>query len=152
MSFDNKLDEYILNLVQSNDVSEQGDLQKILKEHGFDVSQATLSRHLKRLKIVKIATGVYKATDTQLTHVPLVLNILVSDFGMLILHTLPGHANGLAYVIDQRYVNQQPHENKGGDILGTIAGDDTVLVIVKDKSALERVVALLREDFSYHKS
>ncbi|MDR3502629.1 MAG: ArgR family transcriptional regulator [Legionella sp.] len=148
MSQDALLDGHILNIVQTEKISEQIDLQKSLTERGYTIPQATLSRRLKKLKIAKVA-GVYQVVDFNIPNLPLVLNIQISDFGLIVLHTHPGNANSLAYYIDKKYVSFSMQSNKNTGILGTIAGDDTVLLIVKSKEKQEEIVQLLRAEFPY---
>jgi transcriptional regulator of arginine metabolism len=150
MSYDTVLDGHILNIVQNQDVHEQLDLQNYLKDRGYDIPQATLSRRLKKLKIAKVA-GIYKVVDLNIPNLPLVLNIQVSEFGLIVLHTHPGNASSLAYYIDQKWVAYQPHSIKRSGILGTIAGDDTVILIIESKTHLKQVLALLHEEFPYMK-
>ncbi|WP_133135041.1 arginine repressor [Legionella rowbothamii] len=148
MSQDALLDGHILNIVQTEKIYEQSDLQKSLMDRGYNIPQATLSRRLKKLKIAKVS-GVYQVVDFNIPNLPLVLNIQVSDFGLIVLHTHPGNANGLAYYIDKKYISFSMHGNKNTGILGTIAGDDTVLLIVKSKEKQEEVLQLLRAEFPY---
>ncbi len=142
------LDGYIINIIQSNKITEQMELQNYLKAKGYDVPQATLSRRLKKLKIVKVS-GVYKVIDFGSSNVPLVLGIQVSEFGLIVLHTEPGNANSLGYFIDQKYVNFHSFDDKDSGILGTIAGDDTLLLIIKSKDYLQKVLELLHGEFPY---
>lgn len=148
MLYDTTLDGHIMNIIQIDEISEQGDLQNILKKRGFDVPQATLSRRLKKLKIAKVA-GVYKVIDFNQTNLPSILNIEVSDFGFIVLHTNPGSANGLGYFIDHKYVDYFQKNNKKSGVLGSIAGDDTVLVIVKNKNDLKNFLELIKIDFPH---
>lgn len=148
MSHDAIIDGHILNIIQNNEILEQGDLQKLLQERGYDIPQATLSRRLKKLKIAKVS-GIYKVIDFNQPHLPLVLNIQVSDFGLIVLHTHPGQANSLAYFLDQKYVSYSPRDTKKSGILGTIAGDDTVLLIVKSKQDIDHVLSILQKEFPY---
>ncbi|MDR0406624.1 MAG: hypothetical protein LBH38_00855 [Holosporales bacterium] len=138
------LEEYILSIIQNNEISEQNDLQKILRHHGICISQATLSRKLRKLKITKIS-GLYKVMEFNPAYLPIVLNIQVSDYGLVVLRTNPGQANSLAYFLDQKYVTAHS-EN---EILGTIAGDDTVLIITKNKESLEKILDTIYKDFPY---
>lgn len=147
MSHNNTLEEHILNYVQKIDIREQSELQKLLKDRGFDIPQATLSRRLKKLNIAKIG-GIYKIIELKRPNLPVVLNIQVSEFGLIVLHTHPGNANNLALFIDQKYVTLHPQHPKEYGILGTIAGDDTVLIIVKGKEDIDKVLKLLKEAFS----
>lgn len=148
MSKDAVLDSHIINIIQSNKIAEQLELQHSLKVRGYDIPQATLSRRLKKLKIAKVS-GVYKVVDFVNSSLPLVLSIHVSDYGLVILHTDPGNASSLGYYIDQKYVNYHSFEEKDSGVLGTIAGDDTLLLIIKGKDYLEKVLQLLHEEFPY---
>ena len=148
MSFDATLDSHILNIIQSNDIFEQSDLQKMLKSRGYTVPQATLSRRLKKLKIAKVS-GIYKVIDYNQPNLPLVLNMDISDLGLIVLHTHPGQANSLGYFLDQKYVNFSHKDKQPSGILGTLAGDDTVLVIIKSKRDLDKVLKAICEDFPY---
>ncbi|MBI2785010.1 MAG: ArgR family transcriptional regulator [Legionella longbeachae] len=148
MSQDAALDGHILNIVQTERILEQIDLQNSLKKRGYTIPQATLSRRLKKLKIAKIE-GIYQVVDFNIPNLPLVLNMQVSDYGLIILHTHPGNANSLAFFIDRKYVSYSPQNTQNSGILGTIAGDDTVLLIVKNKEQLQNVMDLLQDEFPY---
>lgn len=150
MSQDPALDGHILNIVQTEHVEEQIDLQNSLKERGYIIPQATLSRRLKKLKIAKIG-GTYQIVDFNLPNLPLVLNMQISEYGLIILHTHPGNANSLAFYIDRKYVSFSLQNTQNSGILGTIAGDDTVLLIVKNKEQLPHVIQLLQDEFPYLK-
>ncbi|KTC90102.1 arginine repressor [Fluoribacter dumoffii] len=144
------LDGHILNIVQTEKIAEQVDLQNSLKARGYNIPQATLSRRLKKLKIAKIG-GTYQAVDFNMPNLPLVLNMQVSDFGLIVLHTHPGNANSLAFYIDRKFVSFSSQMIQNSGILGTIAGDDTVLLITKSKEQLNQVIQLLHEEFPYLK-
>ncbi|CEG55633.1 arginine repressor [Legionella fallonii] len=148
MTKDAVLDGYIVNIIQSHNISEQMELQNYLKAKGYDVPQATLSRRLKKLKIAKVS-GLYKVVDFASSNAPLVLGIHVSEYGLIVLHTEPGNANSLGYFIDQKYVNFHSFDDKDSGILGTIAGDDTLLLIIKGKDYLGKVSLLLQKEFPY---
>lgn len=151
MSSKKMVENHIVNIIQNEQVREQSDLQELLKLRGYDIPQATLSRKLKKLNIAKV-DGMYKIIDFGSFSLPVVLNMKVSDFGLIILHTHPGNASSLAYFIDQKYVSYDVHDAQKSVILGTIAGDDTVIVIVKNKSALKEVITLFESLFPYLKS
>ena len=142
---DQMLDKQIIQIIQAGGIAEQSQLQEALKRLGYDIPQATLSRRLKKLKIAKVE-GIYKAIDFNMVFVPPVLNLQVAEPNLIVLHTYPGNGNSLAYFIDQKYISFYSHKNENHDILGTIAGDDTVLVIVKDLSALKKTVLMLEEE------
>jgi transcriptional regulator of arginine metabolism len=148
MSQDNVLDGLILNIVQTEEITEQIDLQNSLKERGYIIPQATLSRRLKKLKIAKIA-GLYQIVDFNVPSLPLVLNMQISDLGLIVLHTHPGNANSLAYFIDKKYVSFSSQDSKNSGVLGTIAGDDTVLLIIKSRECLNQIIDFLHNEFPY---
>lgn len=148
LSYDNLLDDLIMTIIQSEVIAEQSDLQESLKKRGYDIPQATLSRRLKKMKIAKVS-GIYKIIDYNQPGLPLVLNIQVSEFGLIVLQTHPGNANSLAYYLDRKYVSFSIKESSRSGILGTIAGDDTVLLIIKNQTDQQKVYNLLREEFPY---
>nr|WP_321407413.1 ArgR family transcriptional regulator [uncultured Carboxylicivirga sp.] len=127
----------IKHLVSSRKVSSQEELVSLLEEEGFKLTQATLSRDLKYLKVAKVPdveTG-YKYVIPEIgqkveASLPSNEDFPVSgvesmEFSgqMAIIKTRPGFANGIASVID----SHGPYE-----ILGTIAGDDTILLISRE--------------------
>ncbi|MDX5596187.1 MAG: hypothetical protein O7160_02400 [Wolbachia endosymbiont of Andrena labialis] len=73
----------------------------------------------------------------------------ISDFGLIVLHTQPGQASSLAYFLDQKYVIYSLNNSKNIGIIGTIAGDDTVLLIIKSKAELNKVLQSIYETFPY---
>ena len=134
----------IKEILQSNEVSSQEMLLNILTDKGFDVTQATLSRDIKELKIVKVPTAIgsyaYRLSgvmsDVQ-------EEIPVSSFGFVsiefsgqlaIVKTRPGYAMAIAGEIDGRASQY---------ILGTVAGDDTILLIPRENINKDEVIASL---------
>ena len=125
----------IRRLIASQNISSQDELMKILEKQGYEMTQATLSRDLKYLKVAKMpdnqAGYVYILPDKEQVVEEAELSgqglsgLISLDFaqGMAILRTLPGHASSIAYTID----NLDAYE-----IAGTIAGDDTILLIPRD--------------------
>ena len=137
----------IRRLISSSNISSQDELLKLLENQGFEMTQATLSRDLKYLKVAKMpddAAGyVYILPDREqlienadLSGTP--FNGFVSiDFarGMAIMRTIPGHASSIAYALD----NMNAYE-----LVGTIAGDDTILIIPRDGVSRSDLMNLLR--------
>ena len=128
----------ILDLVGSGGVTSQEHLRAKLEALGYAVTQSTLSRDLKELDLVKTARGyelpVAKENTAQIAHRRLeqavLLYLLRCDRAQnfVVLRTEAGHAHPLAAAIDQAGLD---------GVLGTIAGDDTVLVLARDESAAE---------------
>ena len=122
----------IENIIRTEVIRSQDDLQKSLINKGFAVTQATLSRDIRQLKIVKTQDKegryVYILPDMTMQEPRLPTALLdksVVEFSgnLAVIKTRPGYAMGLASDID---------DNAPEEILGTIAGDDTILVIPRE--------------------
>ena len=122
----------IEDIIRKEVIRNQDDLQKSLIDKGFDATQATLSRDIRQLKIVKAQDSedryVYVLPDMAIQEPRLPTALLdrsVVEFSgnLAVIKTRPGYAMGLASDID---------ENAPDEILGTIAGDDTILVIPRE--------------------
>jgi transcriptional regulator of arginine metabolism len=138
----------IIQIITNTKVGSQEELLLLLEKEGFRTTQATLSRDLKSLKVAKqpdqdgsymyvLPDSSVDQSDDDFSHDEFPLNGLISmEFSgnLAVIKTKPGFANGLGSVID----SHGPYE-----ILGTIAGDDTLLVISRDGISNEEVVASL---------
>lgn len=134
----------IKEILQSNEIASQEMFLKILADKGFDLTQATLSRDMKELKIIKVPTvrGNYAYQLSGATH-NIQDEIPVSSFGFVsiefsgqlaVVKTRPGYAMAIAGEIDGRASRY---------ILGTVAGDDTILLIPRENINKEEVIASL---------
>ena len=127
----------ILEIIQSGPVYSQDELALRLREQGISSTQATLSRDLKALKISKVpgegyvvpARGRAMSADFSTG----ILRILFSG-NLAVIRTRPGLANAVAIVIDSQMVFP---------VLGTIAGDDTILLILRAGAAVDEVLDAL---------
>jgi transcriptional regulator of arginine metabolism len=132
----------IENIISEVNISTQEELLKILKGKGISCTQATLSRNMRQLGVSRIpdGTGSYKyslsenlsnssGSAVKLNIVPVIQDIVEAK-GLMVIRTIPGNASNTAFVIDgaRRY-----------EIAGTIAGDDTILVIPRDGINLQQV-------------
>ena len=136
----------IRRLIGSRNISSQDELDRLLEKQGFTLTQATLSRDLKYLKVAKMpddqAGYVYILPDKELVVEEAELSdqglkgLVSLDFaqGMAILKTLPGHASSIAYTLDSL---------DAYEIAGTIAGDDTILLIPRDGVSRSDLAKLL---------
>ena len=128
----------ILDIIQSGPVSNQEELAQRLKQAGIETTQATLSRDLRALKISKVPGEGYVTTAPRRQSVATDLSsgILKIQFsGQLgVVKTLPGLANAVASLIDHQAVFP---------VIGTIAGDDTILLILREGSAPNAVLLAL---------
>lgn len=134
-----KIDQQIITLIKKKSITNQKQLLKCLSDMGTTLTQATLSRHLNRLGIHKVK-GLYQATMAEQALV--ITGIDIAPPNMLVLHTKPGFASALAYQLDQYRAQDDPRLPK---LLGTLAGDDTVLTIVPDYEALIELYQILME-------
>jgi transcriptional regulator of arginine metabolism len=124
----------ILKISRAKEIYTQDELARELSRVGIQTTQVTLSRDMRELGLVKTAEG-YR----QLTAEPAgplladVANEYLLDVrlaqNLIVLRTSPGNANTLAVALDREALEE---------VVGTIAGDDTVLVIAPDSAAAER--------------
>lgn len=118
-------------LIQVNEVRTQRELMDLLAKEGFEVTQATVSRDMTDLGLEKDANGVYVLPELQ--HLRTVIKAQVRETrragNQVIVLCRPGAAQGVAAAVD----TAMPE-----GVLGTIAGDDTILVITSDERAGER--------------
>jgi transcriptional regulator of arginine metabolism len=113
---------------------------------GHVVARPILSHRLKKLRIFKIS-GRYRTPNDASANVPTILDMKVSDFGLIVLHTLLDYASGLAYCIDQNYIFNITSNRQNVPILGIVVGSDTALVLVRLKDNVEYVLSALRCEF-----
>ena len=124
--------EAIRAVVRAERVQTQHDLVGRLAKEGFDCTQATVSRDITEMGLQKLPEGVYVlAEDLHLQRMidELVTGVVHTD-NMLIVKTSPGTAQGVAAAVDAAEL---------GGILGSIAGDDTVLVITDSEKSAQRL-------------
>ena len=131
--------EAIKMIISGKEVGSQEEVLNELRKEGFTLTQATLSRDLKQLKVAKAASmnGKYvyvlpNETMYRRAHKPLSAGEMLSNPGFLsinfsgnlgVIKTRPGYASSIAYNIDNSNVPE---------ILGTIAGDDTIIIVLRE--------------------
>lgn len=136
----------IRELIESRPIGSQEELRKLLRQRGWDVTQSTLSRDMRELRLARVPTGDgarYAMTEGRPAPERVTLDTLLPQLfdridgvgELLVLHTLPGGAQTIAFALD----SEQWH-----DVLGTIAGDDTVLLICRSGPARERLMRRIR--------
>lgn len=132
--------EVMRNLIKNRKLGNQAELQAALKEEGFSITQASISRDLKKLGVTK-QDGIYRLSHISSGESSLVdwLDLKVAGDHMIVLTTGPGNASRAALVIDRAKIT---------GILGTIAGDDTIFVAVSDRKTQSRVMKLIVGLFS----
>jgi len=134
----------ILDIIEKYDIVTQDELAERLREQGMDVTQATISRDIKELRLVKVMNSEGKTKYTAINNDSGVLNeklltilrggYVSSDYAnnILVIKTLPGMAPAVASSIDSL---------GWAAIVGTIAGDDTIMVVTR----AERIAEELQE-------
>lgn len=141
----------IKKIISEEVISSQDDLQNRLHELGCEVTQATLSRDLKAIHVTKISDDLggylYRLSSVDQGNTPQAMVALQREYmadGVIgiefssnlgVVKTLPGYANSVAILIDK--VN--PYE-----ILGTVAGDDTILLIMREGIGRSDVIQVLK--------
>jgi len=131
----------ILKLVRGKRINTQEELAQELKNQGIAATQVTLSRDIRDLRLVKTREGYKEIADEE---PGLQFSLLATEFlhdvlraqNLVVLKTSPGHANSVAVALDS--------EN-WPEVVGTIAGDDTILVIAPDNPTAESVQEKLLE-------
>ena len=133
----------ILDVVEHEAVRSQEQLRQRLSSRGFEVTQATLSRDIKELGLLKRSSdGAYQPSGVDATSSASALDAmgralaeyLVSIEGvqqLIVLRTGPGQAQLLGLAIDRARLSE---------VVGTIAGDDTILIIARDAKTAQAVV------------
>jgi transcriptional regulator of arginine metabolism len=139
----------ILDVVEREDVRSQEQLRQRLSSRGFDVTQATLSRDIKELGLLKRSSdGAYQpasaetrpSTASAIDALARALSGYLLDIEpvqqLIVLKTGAGQAQLLALAIDK---------SRLPEVAGTIAGDDTILIIARDPKSAQAVVKQLRD-------
>ena len=132
--------EKLLELISRYEIETQDELIARLKENGYDVTQATISRDIRELKISKMTTGkgtyryvLPKQADPSSGvkfSAALIDSITTVEFAqnLVVIKTYPGLASAVAGGIDRMNLDQ---------ILGCVAGDDTIMVVTRDSECAE---------------
>ncbi|MBQ6795497.1 MAG: arginine repressor [Clostridia bacterium] len=138
----------ILRLINDLQIETQSDLTEELKKHGFLVTQATVSRDIKELRLVKKQTdsgkSIYtKNSDSSYSDIDSRFNIIFRKCVMsieyavnnIVIKTLPGMAQAAGAAVDSMDLPE---------VVGSIAGDDTVMMVVRSEESARKLVYKLR--------
>lgn len=140
----------ILEIIEKNDIDTQEALIEKLKDEGYNVTQTTISRDINQLKLVKAVTaaGSYKyiVPDVKRENNRTVMNSALTDAvtrieaakNIVVVKTLSGMANAIAVCVDSLNHNE---------IVGSVAGDDTIIIVTKDDDVAETMTANLKTAF-----
>lgn len=123
----------ILKLIRGKRILTQDELAQELREQGISATQVTLSRDIRDLRLVKTREGYQemapeeKGPGLQLLAAEFVLDVRIAQ-NLVVVRTAPGNANSVAQALDQE---------EWPEVVGTIAGDNTILVIAPDSPTAE---------------
>ncbi len=139
-----KRHELIINYIKNNNVSRQEEIIKMLLENGYNVTQATISRDIKELKIIKehfgkndIRYAVSEKIDNDDNYKMIFRRSAISAdtaMNIIVVKCYSGTANAACIALDSM--------NLPG-VVGTIAGDDTIFVACKDVSATTNIISTI---------
>jgi transcriptional regulator of arginine metabolism len=129
----------ILKLIRAKSLRTQEELARELKHAGIPATQVTLSRDIRELRLVKTPEGYREMLPEE---VGPSFQVLANEFlhdvrcaqNLVVLKTSPGHANSVAVALD---AEEWP------EVVGTLAGDDTVLVVLPDNASADRLCTKL---------
>ncbi|MDL2220153.1 arginine repressor [Eubacteriales bacterium OttesenSCG-928-N14] len=143
----NKRHEAILQLIEQMDIETQDELAAQLKSIGFQVTQATISRDIKELRLIKVLSdkGIYKYAQVDKGDAKN-MSILMRMFtdtvqtieacgNLVIIKTMSGSANAAAEAVDSL---------KWPEIAGTLAGDNTIFLAVRETASPQEIVRKLK--------
>lgn len=141
--------EKILDIIKLKDIETQEELAHELRENGFNVTQATVSRDIKNLQLLKVLTrkGSYKYVSPEKNNMTNSSDKLVSVFShtvvgveqidnFVVVKTLSGSASAAAEALDVLGLNE---------IAGTIAGDNTIFILARSKDMAEAIVEKIND-------
>jgi len=140
----------ILELIAENEIETQEEIARLLNENGYNVTQATVSRDLRELKLTKVAVerGRQKYIELQQPgsenllidkYVRILQNGFVSvdnAMNIIVIRTVAGMAMAVAAALDALHID---------GIVGCIAGDDTIMCAVRTMKDTENVIKKLRK-------
>lgn len=140
----------ILDLIDRFEIETQEDLTAHLRALGYNTTQATISRDIKELRLIKtlsVETGKYKytssnagAADSFTTRLRNIFRECVTDIdaaqNMVVIKTLPGLGQAAAMAIDAM---------RAPDVVGTLGGDDTVFAVMRDNDSAQKFCKQARD-------
>ncbi len=140
--------EKMLELISKYEIDTQDELIERLRESGFEVTQATVSRDIRELKVSKMTTGKgtyryvlpkHTAPTSNMKFNSVLIDALISiDYAcnIVVLKTHAGLANALAVGIDAMHLE---------DILGCVAGDDTIMLVSRSEDSARHIANRFRD-------
>jgi transcriptional regulator of arginine metabolism len=138
--------EKILHIIAAHDVDTQEELIERLRTAGFETTQATVSRDIRELKLAKVMTGVgtYKyvrhgVNENTHPHINGALTDSITRIeaagNILVIHTFVGMAQAIAATVDALKISE---------IVGCVAGDDTIIAVIRTEAQARELAEKLR--------
>lgn len=144
-----KRQEKILEIISNNNVTTQGNLMDLLKLNGFNATQATLSRDMRELRLVKVMgeSGLYKyavPSNEKVTELGTKFRSIFAEavigvdyaFHIVVLKCHTGMANAACAALDNMKIR---------DIVGSIAGDDTIFILLRTEQQALKFVSEIKQ-------
>lgn len=140
--------EKILEFIAAHEISTQEELLSLLRENGYSVTQATVSRDIRQLRLLKTLSGsekyVYKAPKSETEELSSKFDVLLEEsvvkieavFNQIVIKCYSGLANAVCAAMDTMHFQ---------GLVGTLAGDDTILVIMRTEGDAQNLCALLEK-------
>ncbi len=142
----------ILELIERYDIGTQEMLMEKLAQEGYYATQTTLSRDIRQLKLVKATAGkgtyrYVRSENGTRARTPVISSSMTeairnmqSAGNLIVVRTIAGMANAIAVCIEGLEISQ---------IVGSVAGDDTILIVLPDAETALDILAVLREAFHF---
>ena len=146
----NARQQKMLELIEKYDIDTQDTLISKLAEEGYNVTQTTVSRDIRQLSLVKgvtsrgtykyIAPGVVKGNNVPILNSAITDSVVKIEAAcnIVVVKSFPGMANAIAVCVDSLH-----HD----DIVGSVAGDDTILLVVRNNQYADELAKELKETF-----
>ena len=123
----------ILDLIEQTEIETQEELSEHLRRLGYSTTQATVSRDIKDLRLIKILSATSEVENSFTTRLRNIFKECVTEISyaqnMVVIKTLPGLGQAAAMAIDAMRVRE---------VVGTLGGDDTVFVVMRDTESADR--------------
>lgn len=141
----------ILEIIEKQDIETQDELAEALREEGFEVTQATVSRDIKKLRLIKMQGEnrkyIYKAPETKTINISDNLSTILLNFTLsiekvdkfIVVKTISAGAAPVAEAIDSLGL---------ADIAGTIAGDNTIFILMRSDEGAEELISIINKFIS----
>ena len=136
----NTRQQKISHIIKNNKIKNQHELLAKLHKEGLETNQAAVSRDLNEMGIFKIK-GYYRLPQIEFTksNSSELYSTLTAGDNLIVIKTFPGNASAIGFIIDELNLNE---------VVGTLQGDDTLFVAVKNRKDQTKALGLILKHFS----